>query len=298
MDGNADVHGKTIRETLHRHQQVIVSTYFTECGQLAEILEPERESGRSERGSGRAHRFLQRQLPGAQALAPARHDRMPYRVFFGQIGERLKATYEGRPNAYQSPDELLADVELAADSLLENHGRHAGYFLVRRFMRRVRTFGFHLATLDVTQHAHVHDEVIAQGLGVADWPLLPPEERLRQLRDLLARDQGPTSTFDAIGRRSLWVFEAIAQARHKFGGRAIGEYIVSGAQGPEDVLAVLLLARWADITDKRTGECPLDVAPLLECIESLERAGDVLRALHAEPAYRRHLRRAAIARWW
>ena len=30
------------------------------------------------------------------------------------------------------------------------------------------------------------------------------------------------------------------------------------------MLAVLLLARWADITDKRTGESPLDVAPLLE----------------------------------
>ena len=28
MDGNADVHGKTIRETLRRHQQLIVSTYF------------------------------------------------------------------------------------------------------------------------------------------------------------------------------------------------------------------------------------------------------------------------------
>jgi hypothetical protein len=38
------------------------------------------------------------------------------------------------------------------------------------------------------------------------------------LRDLLARDQGPTRAFDAVGRRSLWVFEAIAQARHKFGG--------------------------------------------------------------------------------
>ena len=289
MDGNPDVHGKTIRETLHRHSQVIVSTYFAECGQLAETLsQSANRVGVSASLAARIDSYSAI-LPGAQALAPARHDRMPYRMFFGQIGERLKATYEGRPNAYQNPDELLADVGLAADSLTLNRGRHAGYFLVRRFMRRVRTFGFHLATLDVTQHAHVHDQVIAQGLGVADWPALAPEERLRQLRDLLARDQGPTSTFGAVGRRSLRVFEAIAQARHKFGGRAIGEYIVSGAQGPEDVLAVLLLARWADITDKRSGESPLDVAPLLESIESLERAGDILRALYREPAYRRHL---------
>src|SRR5277367_4721759 len=289
MDGNPDVHGKSIRETLHRHRQVIVSTYFTECGQLAETLS--QSANRVGVSGALAARIddYSAILPGAQALAPARHDRMPYRMFFGQMGERLKATYEGRPNAYQSPDELLSDVSLAADSLTQNRGRHAGYFLVRRFMRRVRTFGFHLATLDVTQHAHLHDQVIAQGLGVEAWPALAPEERLRQLRDLLARDQGPTSPFDAVGRRSLWVFEAIAQARHKFGGRAIGEYIVSGVRGPEDVLAVLLLARWADITDKRTGESPLDVAPLLESIESLEGAGEVLRALHQEPAYRQHL---------
>jgi phosphoenolpyruvate carboxylase len=289
MDGNPDVHGKTIRETLHRHSQVIVSTYFAECGQLAETLS--QSANRVGVSAALASRIdsYSAILPGAQALAPARHDRMPYRMFFGQIGERLKATYEGLPNAYQSPDELLADIALAADSLALNRGRHAGYFLVRRFMRRVRSFGFHLAMLDVTQHAHIHDQVIGQGLGIADWPALAPQERLRQLRDLLARDQGPTSAFDAVGRRSLWVFEAIAQARHKFGGRAIGQYIVSGAQGPEDVLAVLLLARWADIIDKRTGESPLDVAPLLESIDSLERAGDVLRALHREPAYRRHL---------
>jgi phosphoenolpyruvate carboxylase len=92
-----------------------------------------------------------------------------------------------------------------------------------------------------------------------------------------------------VGRRSLGVFEAIVHARHKFGSRAVGEYIVSGARGPEDVLAVLLLARWADITDKRTGECPLDVAPLLESIEALERAGSALGQLHQEPAYRQHL---------
>src|SRR5450631_1404422 len=289
MDGNADVHGKTIRETLQRHRQIIVSTYFDESRQLAEMLS--QSANRVDVSAALTQRSAAyaAMLPAAQALTPARHDRMPYRIFFGQIGERLKATYEGRPNAYQNPDELLADAMLAADSLSMNRGRHAGYFLVRRFIRRVRTFGFHLATLDVIQHAHVHDQVIAQGLGLADWAMLAPEERLLQLRDLLARDQGPTSAFDAVGRRSRWVFEAIAQARHKFGGRAIGEYIVSGAQGPEDVLAVLLLARWADITDKRTGESPLDVTPLLECIDSLERAGDILRALHRELTYRRHL---------
>ncbi len=297
MDGNADVHGKTIRETLHRHRQLIVSSYYTECGQLAETLS--QSAGRVRVSAALAERIdaYSALLPGAQALAPARHDRMPYRIYFGQIGQRLKATYEGNPNAYQTPEELLADVQLAADSLAANRGRHAGYFLVRRLMRRVRTFGFHLATLDVIQFAHVHDEVIAQGLGMPQWPTLPSADRLRHLRELLARDQGPTAPLDAIGKRALWVFEAIMHAQHKIGDRAIGGYIVSGAEGPEDVLAVLLLARWADVIDQRTGECPLDVVPLLDSVGSLENAGRLLRNLNDEPTYRRHLAARGSRQW-
>src|ERR1700761_7254269 len=95
MDGNADVHAKTIRETLHRHQQLIVSTYFNECGQLAEALS---QSAHRVHISGALAEPLDAStalLPGPPAVAPARHDLMPYRIFFGQIGERLKATYEG-----------------------------------------------------------------------------------------------------------------------------------------------------------------------------------------------------------
>jgi phosphoenolpyruvate carboxylase len=289
MDGNADVHGKVIRETLQRHRQIIVSSYYEECRQLAESLS--QSANRVGLSPALAERIeaYSAMLPGVQVLAPARHDRMPYRVYFGQLGERLKATYESRPNGYFGAEELLADLDLAATSLILNRGRHAGYFLVRRFMRRVRTFGFHLAALDITQHAHVHDEVIAQGIGAADWPRLPPQQRLQQLRELLARDQGPTGNLDAMGRRTLSVFEAIGHARHKFGARSIGEYIVSGAQGPEDVLAVLLLARWADVIDRRTGECALDVAPSLESMAAIENAGAILGGLFAEPAYRSHL---------
>jgi phosphoenolpyruvate carboxylase len=288
MDGNADVHAKTIRETLHRQRQIIISTYFSECQNLAEALSQSASRvGVNEALTKRIDEYNVL-LPGAQSITPARHDRMPYRVFFGQVAERLKTTYDGRPNGYEWPEQLSADLQLVADSLLAHRGRHAGYFLVQRLQRRVETFGFHLATLDVRQHANVHNHVIAQGLNDASLEQVAANERLLRMRDLLERDQGPISPLDATGRRTLWVFEAIAQARHKYGSRAIGDYLVSGANGPEDVLAVLLLARWADIVDARTGECPIDIAPVLESIDSLQRAGEFFSALQAEPAYQRH----------
>jgi phosphoenolpyruvate carboxylase len=55
------------------------------------------------------------------------------------------------------------------------------------------------------------------------------------------------------------------------------------------VLAALLLARWAEAYDKRTGAVAIDIAPLFESIATLERCGEIMRATLAEPLYRRHL---------
>ncbi len=169
MDGNPDIHAKTIRETLARQQQAVVNAYFSDCQALAQSL------SQSASRIGIAPDLLKRieeyaaLLPGAQAFTPARHDRMPYRVFLGQIGERLRQTYDGRPNGYENPTQLRRDVQLIADSLLANRGRHAGYFLVQRLLRRIATFGFHLATLDVRQHTEVHHQVLARGLDDPGW---------------------------------------------------------------------------------------------------------------------------------
>ena len=289
MDGNAEVHSKTIRETLHRHQQRIISAYYDECRLL---------SGKLSQSASRVgvSRELEQRiaeydilLPDARQATPSRHDRMPYRAFLSQIAARLRTTYDGRPNHYESAEHFIRDIEIVAGSLRANHGRQAGLFPVERLLCRARTFGFHLATLDVRQHASVHREVIRQGLALADWKRRKVDARRVVLREALARDRGPLGPFDAVGRRTLAVFEALIQGRYKYGDRATGDYVVSGTEGPDDVLSVLLLARWADITDRSCGEVPLDIAPVVETAAALEGAGEILRGMLSEDTYRRHL---------
>jgi phosphoenolpyruvate carboxylase len=288
MDGNPDVHAKTIRETLHRQQQVIISTYYDECLGLARKLsQSDSRIDISRRLQARIGEYTTI-LPRAQPAMAARHDRMPYRTFMGQVAERLRTTYDGRPNHYENVGQFIADIELVAESLRENHGRHAGLFHVERLIRRARTFGFHLATLDVRQHADVHRAVVGQGMGDADWPQRDRAERARILAEAVTSDRGPTGPLGPVGRRTLAVFEAMVQARHRFGARAVGDYVVSGCEGVDDMLSVLLLARWADVTDKKTGQVPIDVVPLFETVVALEGCADTFRALNAEPAYRSH----------
>ncbi len=289
MDGNTEVHAKTIRETLRRQQQRVISAYFQECRALADKLS--QSAGRVDVSRELEARIAEYDilLPRAREFASTRHDRMPYRIFLAQVGERLRTTYDGRPNHYESADQFVRDVELVAASLRANHGRHAGLFAVERLLCRALTFGFHLATLDVRQHASVHRDVVGQGLGREDWEAQGPQARTAALCESISRDRGPTAGFDAVGRRTLAVFETMMQARYKYGERAIGDYIVSGTESADDVLSALLLARWANITDRKKGEVPLDVVPLLETVSALEGAGPLLTDLLAEPSYRRHL---------
>jgi len=289
MDGNPDVHAKTIRETLARQQQVIINAYFGECQNLAQLLsQSASRSGVTPELSQRIELYATL-MPGAQGITPARHDRMPYRVFLGQISERLRLTYDGRPNGYEGPQHFLRDLKLIATSLKLNRGFHAGWGNVQRLIRRVETFGFHLATLDLRQQAEIHHRVIGQGLDDPQWMSRTPAERHDLLVRAIERDAGYKVELDALGKRTLGVFDAILQARHRYGPDAIGYYIVSATQGADDVLAPLLLARWAEAYDRASGEVAVDIAPLFEAVDALEHCGAVMRTLLGDPLYRRHL---------
>jgi phosphoenolpyruvate carboxylase len=289
MDGNPDVHAKTVRETLARQQQMILNSYFEDCRKIS--LRLSQSAGRiavSAELTQRVEDYMTL-APSARSQTPARHDRMPYRVFLTQIGERLRLTYEGRANGYESARQLRDDVQLIAASLLANKGANAGLFYIRRLLRRIDTFGFHLASLDVRQHARVLHEIIARGNDDPAWVGRAPAERRRLLVEILQKDAGPRVDLDALGKRNLAAFEAFAQARHRYGPAAVGYFIVSGARGADDVLAALTLARWASVYDKRTGQVALDIAPQFESLEALQHCGETLRELLAEPVYRRHL---------
>ena len=59
------------------------------------------------------------------------------------------------------PEELRADLALLARSLERHVGARAGLALVRRALRRVDVFGFHLASLDVAPLFETVDDLTA-----------------------------------------------------------------------------------------------------------------------------------------
>jgi phosphoenolpyruvate carboxylase len=288
IDSRPETTARTIRETLARQRSLLLDLYYGECRKLSEKLS--QSGGRTTIAADlldRSNEYAEH-FPNAAGSIPLRHRDMPYRIFLRLIMARLQATFDDDAFPYESPEELLKDLQLIADSLQVNKGHHAGLFFVRRLIRRVETFGFHFMTLDIRQNALVNRRVVGRCLREEDWLEQSEEHRARRIAEALARNESPSTDLDNETRRDLAVFQAIAFCRRRFGDRAIGPYVVSMAHGVDDVLSVILLARWADLR-KRNGTVPLDIAPHFETVEDLNRCGATMAELLRNPIYREHL---------
>ncbi|HSG49215.1 MAG TPA: phosphoenolpyruvate carboxylase [Longimicrobiales bacterium] len=292
MDGNPNVDADTLRTTLARHRSLALEAYGREIRTLARQLTQSSARVRWSAALSQGTEVYGGWFPEVAAAIPARHADMGYRVFLELVAARIGATLADAEHAYPGPDELAADVALVAGSLKEHDGEHAGLFGVRRLLRRIRTFGFHMAALDVRQDARELREVAAEILGDPGWTEREPAERTARLHELLATGAGPGAEIRARSdrvRKTLDVFGAMREGRSRYGADAIGSYIISMAQDVDDVLTVLWLAALGGLGP--ADDLPLDVTPLFETVPDLERAEEVLDRLFADATVGPHLAR-------
>lgn len=287
MDGNPNVDGGTIRNTLDAQRRAVLGQYQKDLLRLASLLSQSTQRvGVSAALQARLADYQQR-LP--QVESRPRHADMPYRLLNDRMRARLQATLDDGDAAYGGPDELIDDLQLILDSLRANRGEHAGGFAVQRLLWRVKTFGFHLARLDVRQESSVHARALALSLdGQAAWEARDARARAALLGPYASGDEALPVTDEEGNQRIDAVFAALADARRRHGADALGSYIISMAHDRGDVLAVLALARRGGLVDD-DGAVPLDIAPLFETVDDLRHGTDTLRDLLQDPVYRSHL---------
>jgi phosphoenolpyruvate carboxylase len=210
------------------------------------------------------------QFPQLRADLERRFPDQPYRQAFGVIGERLDRTRRRltgargpRRGGYRSPDQLLDDLAVVQDALLAHEADRVAWGEVQDLAWQVETFGFHLAALEVRQHADVHRGAL---------------EALRRGED------------SAEGREALSTLRAIRDIQGSAGPDALPRYVISFTRTAADVTAILEMDRFAS-----DGEpLALDLVPLLESRDALGDAGALLEALLTDATYRAHLERRGM----
>ncbi|WP_202843758.1 phosphoenolpyruvate carboxylase [Luteimonas saliphila] len=287
MDGNPNVNAGTIRAALDAQRAQAIAQYRADLRALGNTLT--QSQGRVEVDAAvlaRIDDYITRLPQAASRLRPRLAD-MPYRRLIDLMKARLALAAESDASGYAGAREFISDLELIDASLLHHRGEHAGRFALQRVLWRARTFGFHLAALDLRQDSAVHDAALADLLDDGDWAAREPADRTSRLRALLDKPpSAPRAPGDVLAS-TLDVFRTVLDLRRSHGVAAIGLYIISMSRSAADALAVLALARVAGCVED--GTVPLDVSPLFETVDDLKAAPGVMRSLFEDPAYRCHL---------
>ncbi len=297
-DGNPNVNASVLRETLRLQSTAAFTFYLQEVhllGQelpLSEDLLP-----------------VSDQLMALSDVSPDQQPQRidePYRRALIGIYARLSATarsFDLSPVArasaatvepYANVAAFSADLTTIRDSLTSNHVGRLAAGRLRRLIRAVDVFGFHLAPVDLRQNADVHERVVAELLrraGVhAQYTSLSEDERIALLHGELTGTRPLYASYLQYSdetRGELEIVFAAAELRARFGADALPHYIISKCDGVSDLLEVALLLKEAALM--RGGEAPslsMQIIPLFETIQDLRQAAATMRAAFTLPLYR------------
>lgn len=235
--------------------------------------------------------------------------RLKRRLSFAGVYERLEEI-ENRLHrelvneldaAYSSPEQLIAELEEIRGTVIE---KYQSLYLnqLDSFLLKVRTFGFHFASLDIRQDSRMLAASLAQAvkhnpdLFPADFGTLDYNEKVDFLLSFERDTHWPEASFERDTHRLEGSDETFAdtmdslalmrEIQRNNGELACHRYIISNCRGPLDVATLLALLRgsgWA--------EPSVDIVPLFETIADLNQAGEIMRGLYGDPRYREHVRR-------
>ncbi len=212
--------------------------------------------------------------------------RLTFRDIYPMVVDVERKVYEAiyyPGKGYKSASELLHQLG-AIRHLLQNH--HQGLFteLLDPLIVSVRMFGFFMASIDLRQNSREHGLAWHEWFGNqgVDYPKLSEDERI----NLLLKTKTDFDKCGPLMAELVATFRAAVTIQQQNGEPGCHRYIISNCASAADVLEVYQLAR---LTMGSPNAVPLDVVPLFESIDDLEKAGRIMDRLYRITEYRSHL---------
>jgi phosphoenolpyruvate carboxylase len=164
--------------------------------------------------------------------------------------------------------------------------QHNGLFLhhVNNLINKVNVFGLHFASLDVRQESTVHNTVLEAIHGEA-YSKLTEAEKIKfctRAPEVIAEK----NYSDSLVQDTVTNLYGIKKIQQLNGEDGCNRYIISQCNSALNVLEVyglFLSCGW------KPASLTVDIVPLFETIDDLQRASDIMDALYSNTVYKKHL---------
>ena len=211
----------------------------------------------------------------------------------------LDPTLGDDDEAYTSPDQMLADLEIIDTALSESGGDLLREPRLHDLRWAVRTFGFHLQALDMRQNSETHQDVLTELFALAgvseNYAALDEDARVELLLRELSHNRpllSPRARVSELADKELGVLRAAAEAVDLLGPEVAPHYIVSMCGSVSDLLEPAVLLREVGLFsgDPDQPRSSVRLIPLLETIDDLDGGPAILDAVLAIPQFRELIR--------
>lgn len=294
-DGNPHVTPDVTSRTLARQRSIIIERYRDELDTLSGVLSQDRARLSLDEAFRQSLQNDREALPRVAAAAEEEYPDEPYRQKLRLMDERLDRIDDVRPGGYDDSEEFDADLADLTESVRSNGAESIVETHLTPLRRKVDTFGFTLASLDLRDHQENHTATVTETLereGI-DYETLDESERVAVLTDAITQEESvidlaETEELSETTTRVCDRFACLSEWQAEYGSRAIDTYCISMTERPSHVLEVLFLADQADVVSlpEYSG---LDIVPLLETESALSNARDIMGTLFENEAYAQSL---------
>lgn len=231
----------------------------------------------------------------------------PFKQYMFLLIEKLPVKRDMAGGSKLSPDEwsytnsgqLIGDMEILFQELSSWGASALAINEVNKTLRFIRSFGFHLAHLDVRQNSEFYQKALLGLIEDIDQPEHPVTEdgsvdktfllnELNQYRPFTYVYSGKVNeTVNALGYLGV-----LNDHIRKFGPNALGSLVVSMTKKVDDLFTLYLLAREAGLYVKTEigPACQLLIVPLFETIDDLHSAPKIMDEYLAHPVTQNTLR--------
>ncbi|WP_445452366.1 phosphoenolpyruvate carboxylase [Flavobacterium sp. 25HG05S-40] len=214
-------------------------------------------------------------------------------IIFNLENRLYRSVFYSQGEIFITLQELLSELNIVKHLIITKHN---SLYLdeVNLLLQKINQFGFHFASLDIRQNSRIHNQVFEEILNFMkkeksvdfpeDFNRFSEVEKMNVIAKLnfdltqhTFENEMTSSTLDTI--------KLMREIQDKNGEKACNRYIISNNESALNVIetfAMFRLLNWENPT--------VDIVPLFESVDDLQKADVIMEQLYQNEIYRNHIR--------